>query len=117
METGKNLYDLAIAVTNNLPGIISALGTIVTVVLAFFIKKDVEDVKLTTNGLKNELVTVTRSDAEQQGHTKGVKDEKQRVADKIVEKLVAAEVIAEVAGEDKQLIITSSGNESALNKK
>lgn len=44
--------------------------------------KRLEEVHLATNGMKAELVKVTRSDALQEGHSAGVKDEKAAAAEK-----------------------------------
>jgi hypothetical protein len=53
--------------------------------------RKINEIKQQTDGLTTALVNVTRSDALQEGHAQGVKDEKingDKIADKIADKVV-----------------------------
>ncbi len=57
---------------------ISAVSSTVAAVIGFANSRRIKEVHAATNGMKDQLVAATRSDAMQQGHTAGAADEKAR---------------------------------------
>lgn len=64
-----------IAVIATVPPTLTATGALI---VSLKTQDKVEEVRHSTNSMKDALVAVTRSDALQEGHTAGVQDEKDR---------------------------------------
>jgi len=69
----------------------------VNLVVSLRNNRKIDQIKQQTDGLTKALVQTTRSDALQEGHAQGVKDEKvtddrtaEKIAEKVVEKIAAA---------------------------
>ncbi len=73
MDRNTLISTILVALIASIPSTIVALRTSAKVEA---VADKVEVVHKATNSLKDELVAVTRSDALQEGHTAGVKDEK-----------------------------------------
>lgn len=73
---------IIIALIVGAPATISSLGALVVILRTsdkvLVVEKKIEEVRHSTNSMKDALVAVTRSDALQEGHTAGVQDEKDR---------------------------------------